>query len=85
MLDMARRSHVTEELSLFREQVRRFFERALTPNLVRRDEAGFATAASGPPAAMNEYPIARLWRDSRVTRIYGGTNEIMKEVIGRAV
>jgi len=34
---------------------------------------------------MNEYPIARLWRDSRVTRIYGGTNEIMKEVIGRAV
>jgi acyl-CoA dehydrogenase len=40
MLDMARRSHVTEELSLFREQVRRFFERALTPNLVRWDEAG---------------------------------------------
>jgi acyl-CoA dehydrogenase len=34
---------------------------------------------------MYEYPIARLWRDSRVTRIYGGTNEIMKEVIGRAL
>ncbi|MBS1191755.1 MAG: acyl-CoA dehydrogenase [Rhodocyclaceae bacterium] len=30
---------------------------------------------------MNEYPIARLWSDSRVQRIYAGTNEIMKEVI----
>jgi len=39
----------------------------------------------GGAGYMNEYPIARLWRDSRVTRIYGGTNEIMKEVIGRAL
>jgi len=31
---------------------------------------------------MNEYPIARLWRDARVQRIYGGTSEIMREVIG---
>lgn len=30
---------------------------------------------------MNEYPIARLWTDSRVQRIYAGTNEIMKELI----
>ena len=34
---------------------------------------------------MNEYPIARLWKDSRVQRIYGGTNEIMKMVIGRSL
>jgi acyl-CoA dehydrogenase len=34
---------------------------------------------------MNEYPIARLWRDARVTRIYGGTSEIMKELIARAI
>ena len=32
---------------------------------------------------MDEYPISRMWRDSRVQRIYGGTNEIMKELIGR--
>jgi acyl-CoA dehydrogenase len=32
---------------------------------------------------MDEYPISRAWRDSRVQRIYGGTNEIMKELIGR--
>jgi acyl-CoA dehydrogenase len=31
---------------------------------------------------MTEYPIARMWADTRVERIYAGTNEIMKEVIG---
>lgn len=30
---------------------------------------------------MSEYPIARMWADSRVQRIYAGTNEIMKELI----
>ncbi len=39
----------------------------------------------GGAGYMNEYLIARLWRDARVTRIFGGTNEIMKEVIGRAL
>jgi long-chain-acyl-CoA dehydrogenase len=32
---------------------------------------------------MKEYPIARMWADSRVQRIYGGTNEIMKELASR--
>jgi alkylation response protein AidB-like acyl-CoA dehydrogenase len=32
---------------------------------------------------MEEYPIARIWRDARVQRIYGGTTEIMKEVVSR--
>ena len=34
---------------------------------------------------MNEYMIARLWHDARVTRIFGGTSEIMKEVIARSL
>ena len=34
---------------------------------------------------MWEYPIARAWADSRVQRIYAGTNEIMKEIISRAL
>jgi len=34
---------------------------------------------------MWEYPIARAWADARVQRIYGGTNEIMKEVITRSM
>ncbi|MBZ6377790.1 acyl-CoA dehydrogenase [Pacificimonas flava] len=39
----------------------------------------------GGAGYMNEYPIARLWRDARVTRIFGGTSEIMKEVISRSL
>jgi alkylation response protein AidB-like acyl-CoA dehydrogenase len=34
---------------------------------------------------MLEYPIARAYADARVTRIYGGTTEIMKEIIGRSL
>jgi acyl-CoA dehydrogenase len=34
---------------------------------------------------MNEYMIARMYADARVQRIYGGTSEIMKEVISRAL
>jgi alkylation response protein AidB-like acyl-CoA dehydrogenase len=32
-----------------------------------------------------EYPIARAYADARVTRIYGGANEIMKEIVGRSL
>jgi len=34
---------------------------------------------------MLEYPIARDYADARISRIYGGTTEIMKEIIGRAM
>ena len=34
---------------------------------------------------MLEYPIARAFVDARVTRIYGGTTEIMKEIVGRSL
>ncbi len=34
---------------------------------------------------MKEYPISRMWVDSRVQTIYGGTTEIMKELIGRSL
>jgi acyl-CoA dehydrogenase len=34
---------------------------------------------------MEEYEIARMWRDARVTRVYGGTTEIMKEIVGRSL
>jgi acyl-CoA dehydrogenase len=34
---------------------------------------------------MNEYPIGQMFRDSRVQRIYGGTNEIMKVLIARTL
>ncbi|HEY1076865.1 MAG TPA: acyl-CoA dehydrogenase family protein [Fontimonas sp.] len=34
---------------------------------------------------MQEYAISRYWTDARIQRIYGGTSEIMKEVIGRSI
>ncbi len=34
---------------------------------------------------MTEYAVAEMWTDARVQRIYGGTNEIMKELIGRSL
>ncbi|MBK5220046.1 MAG: acyl-CoA dehydrogenase family protein [Thermoleophilia bacterium] len=34
---------------------------------------------------MEEYRVARAWADARVTKIYAGTNEIMKDVIGRSL
>lgn len=34
---------------------------------------------------MLEYEVARLWRDARVQRIYGGANEVMYEIVGRSL
>jgi alkylation response protein AidB-like acyl-CoA dehydrogenase len=34
---------------------------------------------------MTEYPISRAWADARITRIYGGANEIMKEIVARSM
>jgi alkylation response protein AidB-like acyl-CoA dehydrogenase len=49
------------------------------------DACDAALQLHGGAGYMNEYPIARLWRDARVARIYGGTSEIMKELIGRSL
>ncbi|HVU72661.1 MAG TPA: acyl-CoA dehydrogenase family protein [Mycobacteriales bacterium] len=34
---------------------------------------------------MREYEINRLWRDARVQRVYAGSNEVMKEIVGRSL
>ncbi|MFV2195620.1 acyl-CoA dehydrogenase family protein [Nocardiopsis sp. LOL_012] len=34
---------------------------------------------------MMEYPVARAWQDARVQTIFGGTTEIMKEIVGRGL
>ena len=39
----------------------------------------------GGAGYMDEYEISRLWRDSRVQRIYAGSSEVMREIIGRAL
>ena len=47
--------------------------------------ADVAVQLHGGAGYMNEYPVARIWRDARVTRIYGGTSEIMREVVSRSL
>lgn len=49
------------------------------------DACDAALQLHGGAGYMNEYPIARLWRDARVARIYGGTSEIMREIISRGI
>ena len=34
---------------------------------------------------MTEYSVGRAFADARITRIYGGTTEIMKEIIGKSL
>jgi alkylation response protein AidB-like acyl-CoA dehydrogenase len=46
-----------------------------------------STSISNGPASNTsfEYPIAQMWADARVQPIYGGANEIMKEIIARSL
>lgn len=34
---------------------------------------------------MREYPIARMYEDARIQKVYAGTNEIMKDIIARSL
>jgi alkylation response protein AidB-like acyl-CoA dehydrogenase len=47
--------------------------------------AGRCLQLHGGYGYMNEYPIARNYTDARIATIYGGSNEIMKEIIARSV
>ncbi len=38
----------------------------------------------GGSGYLMEFPIARLYTDARVTRIYGGTSEVMKSIISKS-
>jgi len=71
------------------------FEKKLTPEMAAMAKL-YATEAQGQAVDellqlhggygfMREYPIARAFVDSRVQRIYGGTSEIMKEIIARGL
>jgi long-chain-acyl-CoA dehydrogenase len=50
---------------------------------VQNDVLDACVQLHGGYGYMNEYRVARAWRDARVTKIWAGTNEIMKELIGR--
>jgi len=50
---------------------------------VQSDVLDHCVQLHGGYGFMNEYRVARAWRDARVTKIWAGSNEIMKELIGR--
>lgn len=79
-LDWAMGRHLRHELTPAEASAAKLFHSEL-----QFEACDISLQLHGGAGYMNEYPIARLWRDSRVTRIYGGTSEIMKELISRAI
>lgn len=79
-LDWALARHVRGELTATQASAAKLWHTEMQSRVVDT-----ALQLHGGAGYMNEYPIARIWRDSRVSRIFGGTSEIMKEVIGRSL
>lgn len=79
-LDWCLLRHMTGELTTAEASVSKLWHTEM--NWKAMDNA---LQLHGGAGYMNEYTIARLWRDARVSRIYGGTSEIMKEVISRSI
>jgi acyl-CoA dehydrogenase len=79
-LDWAIRRHIAGELTAAEASAAKLWHTEL-----QWETCDASLQFHGGAGYMNEYPIARLWRDARVTRIFGGTNEIMKEVVSRAI
>ena len=78
MVDAAVTAHLKGELGVDKAALLKFW---VTDNQFRLvDECAQLFGGYG---YMKEYPIARLWADSRVQRVYGGTSEIMKELASR--
>lgn len=79
-LDWATARHLKGELTAVEASAAKLWHTELQGRI-----CDAALQLHGGAGYMNEYMIARLWRDARVTRIFGGTNEIMKEVISRSI
>lgn len=64
-------------------------ERAASAKLIATELQGSVTDTCvqlhGGYGYMTEYAVGRMYADARVTRIYGGANEIMKEIIGKGL
>ncbi len=72
--------HSEERLSAEQAAAAKFWVTELQNKVVDR-----CLQLHGGYGYMTEYPIARAWADSRIQTIYGGTTEIMKEIVGRSL
>lgn len=79
-IDWALMRHVSGVLTATEASVAKLFHTEL-----HWDCCDVALQLHGGAGYMEDYDIAHLWRDARVARIFGGTSEIMKEVIGRSL
>ncbi|MBW0106731.1 acyl-CoA dehydrogenase family protein [Pseudonocardia sp. KRD291] len=79
-VDRCIRQHVEGELSVPDAAKAKWWTSDLLKRVVDR-----CVQLHGGYGYMMEYPIAKAFVDSRVQAIYGGTNEIMKEIIGRSL
>ena len=79
-LDWAIARHVQGQLSAAEASGSKYWHTELQWRVVDA-----AMQLHGAAGYMSEYTISRLWRDARVQRIYGGTSEIMLEVVGRSI
>jgi alkylation response protein AidB-like acyl-CoA dehydrogenase len=92
-------AEVATEIAVARVYIDRCIEAAVDRTLTAPEAAGakywttelewkvmdLALQMHGGYGYMEEYEIARMWRNARVQRIYGGTTEIMKEIVGRSL
>lgn len=79
-LDWALSKHIAGELTMEEASCAKLWHSELQGEI-----CDTALQLHGGAGYMNEYTIAKLWRDARVSRIFGGTSEIMKLVIGRSI
>ena len=78
--DKAIVAHCAEELSTQEASMVKWWNTELCNRVTDR-----CVQLHGGYGYMREYPVARAWADSRVQSIFGGTTEIMKEIIGRSL
>jgi alkylation response protein AidB-like acyl-CoA dehydrogenase len=78
-----RRQIFAPEHDAFRETVRTFLTKEVLPHYEQWEKDGIVV--HGGYGYMTEYRVARAFTDGRVQTIYGGTTEIMKEIIGRSL
>jgi len=77
-LDQAVRAHMEKKLSATEAAKAKWWSAQ-----VQNEVLDSCVQLYGGYGYMNEYRVARAWRDARVTKIWAGSNEIMKELIGR--
>jgi alkylation response protein AidB-like acyl-CoA dehydrogenase len=80
MVDEFIRLHLDEKLTVEQAAMAKWYSTEAQVRLVDR-----CLQLHGGYGYMREYAVARAFMDSRIQTIYGGTTEIMKEIIGRSL